>query len=80
MNAFTRRCHPAALANVALMLQEMLGGRLARHRTGRHPAVHLGRKPDSGAPADFIATSPTYRLFSANGTVDCDATRADVRG
>src|SRR5215475_4884832 len=67
-NAFTR--HPAALANVAVTVQETSGGRFVLGiGRGDTALFHLGRKPE---PVDrFAALVGDLRTYLTGGTVDC---------
>jgi 5,10-methylenetetrahydromethanopterin reductase len=68
-NAFTR--HPAALANVAVTVQETSGGRFVLGiGRGDTALFHLGRKPE---PVDRFATAVTdLQAYLANETLDCN--------
>ena len=68
-NAYTR--HPAALANVAMTVQETSGGRFVLGiGRGDTAMFHLGRKPMP--VARFIESVTDLQTYLANGTVDCD--------
>ncbi len=68
-NAFTR--HPAALANVAVTVQETSGGRFVLGiGRGDTALFHLGRKPE---PVDRFAAAVTdLQAYLANDTLDCN--------
>jgi len=68
-NAFTR--HPAALANVAVTVQETSGGRFVLGiGRGDTALFHLGRKPE---PVDRFAAAVTdLQAYLANETIDCN--------
>jgi 5,10-methylenetetrahydromethanopterin reductase len=68
-NAHTR--HPAALANVAVTVQEESGGRFALGiGRGDTALFHLGRPP---MPVDrFGALLADVQTYLSGGTVDCD--------
>jgi 5,10-methylenetetrahydromethanopterin reductase len=68
-NAFTR--HPAALANVAVTVQETSGGRFVLGiGRGDTALFHLGRKPE---PVDQFAAAVTdLQAYLANETLDCN--------
>src|SRR4051812_31929920 len=68
-NAFTR--HPAALANVAVTVQETSGGRFVLGiGRGDTALFHLGRKPE---PVDQFAAAVTdLQAYLANDTLDCN--------
>jgi len=66
-NAFTR--HPAALANVAVTVQEESGGRFVLGiGRGDTALFHLGRQPMK--VADFAARVADVQTYLAGGTVD----------
>ena len=68
-NAFTR--HPAALANVAVTVQETSGGRFVLGiGRGDTALFHLGRKPE---PVEQFAAAVTdLQAYLANETLDCN--------
>ena len=68
-NAFTR--HPAALANVAVTVQETSGGRFVLGiGRGDTALFHLGRKPE---PVDrFAASLRDLQAYLAGDTLDCN--------
>jgi 5,10-methylenetetrahydromethanopterin reductase len=68
-NAYTR--HPAALANVAMTVQETSGGRFVLGiGRGDTAMFHLGKKPMP--VARFVESVTDLQTYLANGTVDCD--------
>jgi len=68
-NAFTR--HPAALANVAVTVQETSGGRFVLGiGRGDTALFHLGRKPE--AVDQFAAAVTDLQAYLANETLDCN--------
>jgi 5,10-methylenetetrahydromethanopterin reductase len=67
-NAYTR--HPAALANVAMTVQETSAGRFVLGiGRGDTAMFHLGKKPMP--VAGFIESVTDLQTYLANGTVDC---------
>lgn len=68
-NAFTR--HPAALANVAVTVQETSGGRFVLGiGRGDTALFHLGRKPE---PVDeFAASVSDLQTYLAGEALDCN--------
>jgi 5,10-methylenetetrahydromethanopterin reductase len=68
-NAFTR--HPAALANIAVTVQETSGGRFVLGiGRGDTALFHLGRTPE---PVDQFAAAVTdLQAYLANETIDCN--------
>lgn len=75
-NSFTR--HPAALANVAVTVQEESGGRFVLGiGRGDTALFHLGRKPmPVGEFAERVTDLQTYL---DNGTVDCNGHPSRLR-
>ena len=75
-NAYTR--HPAALANVAVTVQETSGGRFVLGiGRGDTALFHLGRKP---MPVDrFTALVTDLQTYLGGGTVDCDGRPSQIR-
>ncbi len=75
-NAFTR--HPAALANVAVTVQEESGGRFVLGiGRGDTALFHLGRKP---MPVDTFRERVTdLQTYLAGGTVDCNGHPSRLR-
>ena len=68
-NAFTR--HPAALANIAVTVNETSGGRFVLGLgRGDTALFHLGRKPQP--VADFIAAAMQLQAYLAGETIDCN--------
>ena len=66
-NAFTR--HPAALANVAVTVNETSGGRFVLGLgRGDTALFHLGRKPQP--VVDFIAATTQLQAYLAGETID----------
>lgn len=75
-NAFTR--HPAALANVAVTVQEESGGRFVLGiGRGDTALFHLGRKPMPVAEFGELVTD--LQTYLADGTVDCDGHPSRLR-
>ncbi|MGH8986056.1 MAG: LLM class flavin-dependent oxidoreductase [Acidimicrobiia bacterium] len=75
-NSFTR--HPAALANVAVTVQEESGGRFALGiGRGDTALFHLGRKPMP--VATFRERVTDLQTYLANGTVDCNGHESRLR-
>jgi 5,10-methylenetetrahydromethanopterin reductase len=75
-NAFTR--HPAALAAVAVTVQEESGGRFVLGiGRGDTALFHLGRKPMP--VAEFAELVTDLQTYLANGTVDCDGHPSRLR-
>src|SRR4029077_10838900 len=68
-NAYTR--HPAALANVAVTVNETSGGRFVLGLgRGDTALFHLGKKPQ---PVDQFAAAVTdLQAYLANETIDCN--------
>jgi 5,10-methylenetetrahydromethanopterin reductase len=75
-NLFTR--HPAALANVAVTVQEESGGRFVLGvGRGDTALFHLGRKPMPVAEFGRLVTD--LQTYLANGTIDCDGHPSRLR-
>lgn len=75
-NAFTR--HPAALANVAVTVQEESGGRFVLGiGRGDTALFHLGRKPMPVAEFGELVTD--LQTYLADGTVDCNGHPSRLR-
>jgi 5,10-methylenetetrahydromethanopterin reductase len=75
-NSFTR--HPAALANVAVTVQEESGGRFALGiGRGDTALFHLGRKPMPVAAFRELVTD--LQTYLANGIVDCNGHESRLR-
>src|SRR4051794_31717511 len=67
-NTYTR--HPAALANVAVTVNETSGGRFVLGLgRGDTALFHLGRKPQP--VDDFIAATAQVQAYLAGETIDC---------
>jgi 5,10-methylenetetrahydromethanopterin reductase len=75
-NVATR--HPAALANVAITVNEESGGRfLLGLGRGDTSLFHLGRKPQP--VAEFARLATDVHTYLNGGTVDCDGHPSQIR-